>query len=421
MYKKIVFVFSFLFAASMFSVTAQTPLSTPARQNSAAGEVVSVTDKSIIVQTKDGPIEAILSPDTAFKKVPPGGTSILNSAVASSFSEIEEGDKVLISGLVSLDKKTMPAKTVYLMTKSDLSQKKASEAAWRTRGIAGRVTGINALTKQITVEVKGMMGATNTLTVTPKEGAVFKRYAPHSALYADAKMSSVGEINVGDGLRAIGDKSMDGTTFTAEEILTGAFQTTIGVVKEVDVAKNELVIEISNIAADQKKVQPKKELTIAVTGSTLFVKQYPAEIAARFANMQAGGGPGPGGQVMVRPAGPAPAGPTPPGGGQAQGNPSGGGPGMGGPGRGGSFEDMVDRFPDIKVADIKVGDTIAVVSNTKTETSDHIAAIKLLSGVAPLLQMAQKMAAAGGGQPQGGRNNVNGNFTIPGLDGFGGP
>lgn len=401
MYKKIFSIFTLIFLSGVVSmVSAQTTLDAPARQNAAAGEVVSINESKITVQTKDGPIDAILSVATAYKKVPPDNASLKN-AIASSFAEIGVGDKILISGLVSLDKKTMPAKTVYLMTKSELAQRQAREGEWRTRGVGGKVVSVNPQTSQIDIEVRGLMGATSKIAITPKEQVRFKRYAPDSVKYSEAKDSSIAEIKAGDMVRALGDKGPDGTTFTAEEILSGAFQTTVGVVKTVDVAKNEVVIVDS---------QSKKEITVAITGSTLFVKQYPAELAARFAGMQAGGGAAPTGQ-----------GPRPPGGGAA---PQGGearpaGAGMGGGQRGG-IDEMVERFPDIKVADLKLGETIAVVSTTKAANTDHISAIKFLSGVEPFLKMAQMSQAASGGQ-RGGQGGVNGSFTIPGLDGFGGP
>jgi hypothetical protein len=93
---------------------------------------------------------------------------------------------------------------------------------------------------------------------------------------------------------------------------------------------------------------------------------------------------------------------------------------MGGGQRGGGIDEMVERFPDIKVNDLKLGDTIAVVSTTKGPNTDHISAIKFLSGVEPFLKMAQMSQAASGGQ-RSGQGGVSGSFTIPGLDGFGGP
>jgi hypothetical protein len=77
---------------------------------------------------------------------------------------------------------------------------------------------------------------------------------------------------------------------------------------------------------------------------------------------------------------------------------------------------MLDRFPNITAADIKVGEVIAV-SSTKNNTPDRITAIKLLAGVEPFLRAAQAQATANGGQRGQGALSLD----IPGLDGFGGP
>jgi hypothetical protein len=90
----------------------------------------------------------------------------------------------------------------------------------------------------------------------------------------------------------------------------------------------------------------------------------------------------------------------------------GGGPGGAG---GGNIDDMIERFPNITVADLKVGDMIAL-SSTKNGAADKIKAIKLLAGVEPFLRMAA--ATSGGGRRGGG---VEGGFSIPGLDGIGFP
>jgi hypothetical protein len=77
---------------------------------------------------------------------------------------------------------------------------------------------------------------------------------------------------------------------------------------------------------------------------------------------------------------------------------------------------MIDRFPTVKLTDLKVGDQIAV-SSTKNADPSRIRAIKLVSGIEPFIRMAQMQA---GGGNRGGGGGANSNFTIPGLDGFGG-
>lgn len=377
----------FLLAGLSAAAIAQTPEAV--KPSLAMGDVVSIRETKIVLQTKDGPLDVTLSDKTEFKRVPPENPS-LKAAVAAAFSDIGTGDKLVVTGIMSADKKTLPARSVYLMTKSDISQKHAKESEqWRTRGITGRVASVNPQTNQISVEMRGLI-ATTSLTLTPKENAKFRRYAPDSIKFSEAKESSLAEIKPGDMIRALGDKSADGTSFAAEEIVTGAFQTVAGTVKTVDAARNEVVI------AD---FQTKKDVTIAL-GSASVLKKFPAEMAQRMAQFQSGGGARPPGQTGAAPQ---------------QGNPQ-GGPRRGGFGgqRNGGIDDMLERFPDITAADLKPGDMIAV-SSTKTANADRITAIKLLAGVEPFL----KAAEANGGRR--GRGGTDGGFTIPGLDGFGDP
>lgn len=365
-------------------VVGQTPAS--GKASPVTGEVVSIRENKLVVSAKSGQVDVMLSDKTSYKRLSAEKPDISTAAPAQR-SDIGVGDKVIVSGIVATDGTPIPARTVYLMTKADISQKHAKESEqWKTRGITGRVVSANTQTNQIDVEMRTLVGSTK-LTLTPKENAKFLRYAEDSIRYDEAKPSSLAEIKAGDMIRALGDRGADGApTFTAEEIVTGAFQTIAGTVKSVDAEKKEIVIE---------NLQTKKNVTVLV-GDTSVMKKFPAEAAERMAGFQMGGG--------VRPAGQAAA---PVAGGQSQ---AGGGLGRGG--RGSNVDEMLERFPTITAADLKPGDMIAF-SSTKNVNVDRLKAIKLLAGVEPFLRMAQ--ATTGGQRNQG----VSGNFTIPGLDGVG--
>ena len=378
---------------------AQTPAMKP---SVASGDVASIESGKIVLQTKDGPLDVTLSDKTEYKRVPPENPS-LKAAVPSALSDIAVGDKLIVTGIFSDDKKTLPARGVYLMTKSDIAQRQVKESEkWATRGVSGRVASIDPVTRQIKIDVRSMVGSTS-VVLTPKEAAKFLRYAPNSVKFSEAKESTLTEIQPGDMLRALGDRSADGASFAAEEIITGAFRTVAGKVKTVDVAKNEVVI------TDEAS---KKDITVDL-GSATTLKKFPEEWAQRMAAMQSGQG--------GRPGGAGPGGAARP---QANGAPTGGQPGAagpGGPGRGpggprGGIDDMLERFPTITAADLKAGEMIAV-SSTRSTTPEHIIAIKLLAGVEPFIRVAQAQAAASGGQRGQGALSLD----IPGLDGFGGP
>jgi len=406
----IISVFIFLVSGATALVFGQT--TEAIKPSVVAGDVVSISAASIVVNAKTGQVNVAITDKTEFKKVTAENPS-LKTAVAAAASDIGVGDKLMVTGIMNPDGKSLPARSVYLMSKSDIAQKQAKEAEqWKTRGITGKVTAVNPQTNQITLEIRSLMGATTTV-LTPKQDAKFIRYAPDSVKFSEAKPSTFAEVAKGDSLRALGDKSADGTSFTAEEIITGAFQTTAGTVKSVDVATNEVVITDLNT---------KKDVTISL-GSVSVMKKFPAEFAERMAGMGQGGmrpagqggQPGQAGQPGQTGQGTPAAGTSTPGT-PGQGTPGAGRPGGFGGGRGGSVDDMLERFPNITAADLKAGDVIAI-SSTKTAPDAKIKAIKLLAGVEPFIRMAQMAAAAQGG---GGRGQGSVNMQIPGLDGFGG-
>jgi hypothetical protein len=305
-----------LFAGLVASVSAQNE--SQVKPTLISGEVTAISQDKIALNTANGAADYVISDKTVYKRVPPENPK---SQVDSSFSEISVGDKVVVSVLYGADKKMLPVRTVYLMSKADIANKQTKEQQeWRTRGLSGRITAVNPQTKEITVSTPGLAGAKTTV-LTVKDSAQFMRYAQDSESFSEAKKSTFAEIAVGDMIRAMGDRSDDGATFKAEKVLTGAFQTSIGTVTAVDAEKGEVTIN---------NIQTKKPMTIVV-GKNSLLKQFPAEMAQRMAQMQSGGN-------MIRP---------PQGGGIQQGNQN---PqqnpqqnpnqGQGGGNRGGSFYDL---------------------------------------------------------------------------------
>ncbi len=352
-----------------------------------AGDVASISATSLVITSKTGRSEVVLTEKTAYKRASAENFSP-STATPGALTDIGVGDKVTVSALLASDGKSMNARTVYYVTKADIEAKDARiNEDWRKRGITGRVVAVNPQTSQIEVEMRSLMGSSK-LTLTPKDKAKFLRYAEDSIRYDEAKASSLGDIKAGDMIRALGDRSPDGAAFAAEEIITGAFQTIAGTVRSVDAVKKEILI---------KNLQTGKEVTVIVTESSIL-KNFPAEMAQRMAGMQMGGG--------VRPVGQGGAQVTPGAAGQGQ------APGRGIAGPRGGIDDMLDRFPTITPGDLKPGDMIAF-SSTKNGSVDRFKAIKLLAGVEPFLRMAQ--ATSG---PQRGQG-VSSGFSIPGLDGVG--
>lgn len=365
------------------------------------GEVASISDSGLELKNDKGTTKVTFGATTEFKRVPPERPSI-TAATPTERSEIGAGDRLVISGFFNSDRTEFAARAVYQMSKSDIARRQQQEAErWATRGISGRVASVNQATRQISIEVRGLTGAT-TVVVNPKDDAVFKRYAPNSVKYSEAVGSNLQGVQAGDMLRAVGDRGPDGLSFAAEEILTGAFQTVAGTVKAIDTATNQITIT---------DLQSQKDIIVEL-GPGSALRRFPEQMAQRLAGGPGGAAPGtgPGGGRPAGGGGQPPAGDGAGPGGQR-------GPGMGGPGMGGArggIDDMFDRMPSITLSEITVGSMIAV-SSTRNGQTDRVTAIKLLAGVEPFVRAAQMAAAQG---QRGGRGAVSGGFTIPGLEGF---
>ena len=379
-------------AISSSAVLAQDPVLKPSLIQ---GEVNSVDSNKIVLSTKAGILNVELTDKTIYKRVDAEKPS-LKTATDAALTDIKTGDKLIVTGVLASSGTEIPARAVYLMSKADIAERNAKEAAeWNTRGISGKVSAIDAAAGTITVDVRGI-AATTKVTLTPKPDAKFLRYAPNSVKFSNAVAGTIGDVKVGDMLRALGDKNADGTAFAAETVLTGAFRTVAGTVKTVDVAKNEVVIT---------DFQTKADVTVDL-GSASMMKRFPEEMAQRLAAAQANGAAG--GEGQGRPNGTGGERPARP---EGEGQ-QGGQRGMGGRRASGGIDDMLEQFPNITAADLKTGEMIAV-SSTKTENEGRITAIKFLAGVEPFIRVAQANATAGrrNGRP------VDGQFSVPGLDG----
>src|SRR5882724_8402637 len=381
------------------NANAQTATTTPAAPqasdpsitpNRALGEVkvIDSAARQLIIKTDAGSlVTVVLSDSTAYKRIAPGETTLAN-AIATTFAEVAEGDRVLAMGKVSDDHKLVPARTLVVMTKADIAKKQEAERAeWKKRGVLGMITALKPETKEITISSRTMAGP-QSLIIPVSDKVEMRRYAPDSIKFADAKPANFEELKVGDQLRALGERKPDGSAFTAEKVVTGSFKTVGGVITAVDVATGEVKIN---------DLQTKQPLTIVVKQDAVL-RKFPAanEMGGM---MMMGRGPGGGGAAASQtPRAGQTASKPPPNGGQGVGQgPGGGGPGGGMRTGGGgmNMQDMLERLPTISLADVKVGDTI-IVSSTKGADPSRLTAISLISGADTLLNM---LAAR---QPQGG-------------------
>lgn len=384
----------------------QTPHTAPATQqadkgitpNSAIGEVKAIDPNSnqLIVKTDAGSLVTVtVSDKTVYMRLAPGETT-LTSAAKIAFADVAEGDRVWARGKVSEDLKSVPAAALIVMNKADIAKKQEAERTeWRRRGILGVVSAINPETKEITISSRSMVG-TQSVIVPVAEKVDVRRYAPDSIKFSDAKPGIVGEVKIGDQLRALGERSPDGSRFTPEKVVTGSFRTVAGTVSAVDAATGE--IKVSDL-------QTRQPLTVVIKQDAVL-RKFPA--AGEMAMFGRGSAAGQGGPPTGQSGAPAES----PSGGRPQ--PAGGGrPGTGGGragGGGGNIQEMLERLPTIALADVKVGDTI-IVSSTKGADPARLTAISLVTGADTLLNM---MAARQQQQP-GGQSAPNPAAGLPGI------
>jgi len=324
------------------------------------------------IKPDNGPVVvAKLTPDTLAQRVAPGSTD-LKKAETIQVTDVSVGDRVL----ATLETGTTNLRRIVDMSSGDIAKRnEADRADWTKRGVSGVVAAKSG--PDITLKIRTMTGEVQAV-VSVTDATAFKRYAPDSVKFADAKASKIDEVSVGDQLRARGKKSDDGLKVTAEEVVFGTFQTRAGAITAVNAEAGEVTV---------KELGTEKTLVVKVTADSQLKKM------PDFAGMMGGGMMGRGGAAVGGP---------PAGGGMAAGGPPSGGAPGGMPGRGGmDIGQMLERMPAGKIEELKPGQTI-VVSSTKGVKNDRITAIMLLSNADMLIQMASAGAARGGGRGAGG-------------------
>ncbi|SNT22117.1 hypothetical protein SAMN05421770_105238 [Granulicella rosea] len=331
-------------------VFAQTPAA-PAASVSQRGTVKAISGATLtLTPDKGDDVVVAVAPGARVLQIAAGSTD-LKSAKVITLDGIAVGDRVLVTGKPG-DTAGFTASRVILMKSDDIAQKRAAEAAdWQKRGSGGIVTAVNGPVLTVSAGTKKTQVQTTPTTI-------FRRYAGGSVKFEDAQPSSLAQIHTGDQMRVRGAASDDGSTITAEEIVTGSFRNLSGILSAVDPTAGSVTL---------KDIATKKTVVVMVTANSQL-KALPAG-----GGMRAGaGGPGAGAAMTPGAGAPRAAG---------AGGPGAGGPGGGG-GRGGDLSQRVARLPAVPLTDFKTGQAVMIVAS---QTDDSLTAITLLSGVENLL------------------------------------
>jgi hypothetical protein len=164
--------------------------------------------------------------------------------------------------------------------------------------------------------------------------ASVRRYAPGSVRFADARPSTLSAIQAGDQVRARGNRTADGSTMNAEEVVSGNFRTIAGVVVSIDPQQNEVRIN---------DLDSKKPLVVKINAGSSLRRLQP-DVAQAIASRVRGGAE-----------------------------------------RNGNLQQMIDSSPSTTLADLKAGEPI-VVSGAVDANTQQVTASTLLTGVETILR-----------------------------------
>jgi hypothetical protein len=375
----ILFGANFLPAPLAFSLS-QTQDATQPTVARRIGAIKSINGNAITLAPDSGPEVAVtVQPNARLLRIAPGEKDLKN-ATPVQLQELQVGDRVRVRGQASADSTSIAALEIIVISHSDLEARKEQERQdWQKRGLGGLVSSVDPATGTVTISITSLGGKKNIVVHTSKT-TVFRRYAPDSVKFDDAKPSSLQEVQPGDQLRARGDRSPDGSALTAEEIVTGSFRNIAGTVISVDASAGSLSVQ---------DLLSKKAVQVKITSDSQLHKLPPEaaqRIAMRLKSSMAQGTSGAGSP-------PAPGNVQQPG--AFSGATTPGSAAMAGGARQGGTPDlqqMLSRMPAVTLADLHKGDAVLIVTTQGSATGGGTA-ITLLSGVEPLLQ-----AAPGGSQ-----------------------
>jgi hypothetical protein len=336
------------------------------------GAIKTINGNAITLTPDSGPdVSVTVQPNARILRIAPGEKDLKNAAPVQ-LQDLQVGDRVRVRGQASADGASIAALEVIVIPHSDLQALHEQERAdWQKRGLGGLVSAVDPAAGTITISVTSL-GGKKEIAVHTSKSTVFRRYAPDSVKFDDAKPSTLQEIQPGDQLRARGDRNPDGSELTAEEIVTGSFRNVAGLVNSVDASSGTITVQ---------DLLSKKPVQVKIISESQLHK-LPPEMAQRIAMRLKGSMP-PG-----TPGASSGSAPSAGNGRQSEQMRAGGGMG-GGMRQGGAldFQQMLNRMPAVTIADLHKGDAVLIVTTQGTATSGGTA-ITLLSGVEPILQAA---------------------------------
>ena len=351
-------------------------------------------------------------------KVPPTAKD-LKSATRITAGDLAAGDRVDVRGSKSEGEggSAMAARSVVLMSARDLEQHHQAEASAWQKSTAGTVASIDGAGQKLTVTSRTPEGP-KPVTVEGS-AAQFTRYSPETP--KTPKQSTFADIQPGDQVKIIGEKSSDGATITAQKIYSGTFKSLAGTLVSAapdgksivvkDLTSKQPVTVLLTGDASVRKLPPMMAYMLArrfnpdfkaPEGAPVAIQRGPGApgstapaTGAKPGEAPAETGPGTGAEAGAggqRPGGwNRPDGGGAPGGGAGTGRGPGGGPGM--RGGNGDLGQMLERIPAISLSELKPGDALVVSGSPSAENKSALLASSVIAGVEPIFQSASPRQA----------------------------
>jgi hypothetical protein len=389
-----------ILAASLFAMGAVFPCSISllpqarAQESATAvarriGAIKTIQGNALTLTADSGAeVSVTVQPNARIVRIAPGAKD-LKDATPVQLQDLQVGDRIRVRGQAGSEQNQIAALEVIVMARTDLDARRQQEQQdWQKRGMGGLVSSVDPATGTVTVSVTGL-GGKKDIAVHTTKSTVFRRYAPDSVKFDDAKPSTLAEIRPGDQLRARGDRAPDGSEVTAQEVVTGSFRNVAGTLNSVDA--NAGTVNVQDLLS-------KRAVVVKITPESQLHKlppEFAQRIATRLKASMPPGTPGAaangtnaqqGSQGAAKPQTEAPGRAEPP-----AGNGAGMGAGMRA-GAGADFQQILSRMPVVTLADLHKGDALLIVA-TEGSSSGAAIAITLLSGVEPILQAAPSSQA----------------------------
>jgi len=388
--------------------------------------VKAVSGNTVTLTTDAGQTVTITVPSGAQVVQLAVGSTDLKTGKPGQFADIALGDRVLATGKAGQSATNFNALRVVLIKSTAIAQMQAAQQAdWKARGTGGIVSSVDTVKGTIALE-----SGSKKLTILTSSATKFRRFEDGSVKYEDSKPGTLAQVRPKDQLQVLGNKSADGLTIQAEEVMSGSFLNLSGLVTSVVPGSG---IDPATGTITFKDLATKKIMTVNVT-SNCDMHSIPLETATMLANRSKGGGGGGGrggrggrggGGANGAANGDAPATTAVPdatlasigvdstlGTAGAAAGANGAVTGVAGQedttgamrrSAGADLSSMMPRLPVIKLTDLKIGDAVMVVASEPSPGASTVDAITLLSGAEPILTanpnggMSLGMSISGGG------------------------